>query len=287
MTERPEQIQSVVTVAAFRPLDDSVLIQRSPDGNWKLPSLLMDGRLPSINAVVDRIINECVSDARLSLSFLSDSIISGQSGVTSNDNFVAAFVGDAKIRDASFKFTNEREYLRRSCDDMTKIILDEIFAVYQSRGTLLPLLHQPVLIQPMLLDCPGNCVHVVARPLDEQNYLMPHECVRDVVRRLLRPLFPRVPKVVLAKRLAVVPTTLWAPGQRVPAWVLQYGIELAPHLALSMDLTLVTSYPAQVVPQVTDPLTQGGLELAQRELIMPSSLAKMHLPTRSASFVIK
>lgn len=286
MNERPEQIQSVVTVVAFRPLDDSVLIYKSPNEGWKLPSTLLDNRVQSINDCVNKILGDGITCEGARLVYLSDKIVSDQFQAISTDNYAAALLGDARTKSASFSFITKGEYVSESYDAMSKKVLDEIFAVYQTRGTLLPLLHQPVLIQPILLDYPGYCAHLVDRPLDEKNYLMPHEGVRDVLRRLLRPLFPRAPKVVLAKRLAVVPTTFLVQGQSLPAWVLQYGIELAPHLAKSLDRTRVQSYAADVVPRMTDPVTKQGLDLAQRELIMPSTLTKMQLPRRRAPLII-
>lgn len=286
MNETPEQIQSVVTVAAFRPLDDSVLVHRSPNKGWELPSATLDNRSQSINDCVDKILGDGVTCEGSRLVYLSDKIVNDQSCAISLENYVAALLGDVMTRSDSFSFMTQSEYISESCDAISKKIFDEIFAVHQSRGTLLPLLHQPVLIQPILLDYPGYCAHLADRPLDEKNYLLPHEGVRDVLRRLLRPLFPRAPKVILAKRLAAVPTTFFAQGQSLPAWVLQYGIELAPHLAKSLDRTRVQSYAADVVPTMTDPVTRNGLDLAQRELIMPSSLTKVQLPRRRAPLVI-
>lgn len=298
-----EQIQSVVTVAAFRPLDDSVLvIKRAADakynaGLYEIPG----GKIESDDGnSISRVIKEFFEE--IGIELLADRVVYNSSEIIPRParsrlkvyRYAAPICGDQQvnINESEAKehpehaFITGEKYQSPAYVKEVRTFLDQIFLTYQTRGTLLPLLHQPVLIQPILLDYPGYCAHLVDRPLDEKNYLMPHEGVRDVLRRLLRPLFPRAPKVVLAKRLAAVPTTFLAQGQSLPAWVLQYGIELAPHLAKSLDRTRVQSYAADVMPRMTDPVTKQGLDLAQRELIMPSTLTKMHLPRRRAPLVI-
>lgn len=227
-----DRIQPVVTVAAFDPMTDKVLVQSTGNNRYTLPQLTPHNYAGVVDPQLLEQIHRELGLIGRSMCHL-EGIIRQTTRETAIDLLDFRVVGVAEtlqgttVEATTFEDLNYvpgiREFLRR------------LFAEQKRTGTLLSTLKQPIYIRPLFFDYEGEQIIV---PMETGKGGRPQTFVRDehlhvneIIGRAVHTYINPKATTATTLRLRAEPKQLLWKDTTTPIWQMDYGIAITPHTA--------------------------------------------------------
>lgn len=214
-----DQVQPVVTVAAFDPLQDTIQLSVNDENQYSLPTVAVKN-WPGI--VDERIMAEINKE----YDFHADHLRPFDTKIRDNilhDYRVAAILGNIGKVKVSIHNFHTLDYVPE-----VREFLARLFEEYKRTGTLLSTLKQPVYVRPSFLDLQGNQALI---PMDKHTAGMPRTYLREEHRHLDEVIGDIVHDYINTRKVVVEGVRMAATSKKlvhgkteVPTWIMDYGI---------------------------------------------------------------
>lgn len=240
-----DQVQPVVTVAAFDPMNDQVVVLKRSDEAKNHPGLYetIGGKVEQLDGnILDRIIEELQQEVRGIIA--KEHLVSAETiairrqartslfsyrycGALQNGNNLNIPPEEAHEH-PSFRFVSSDDFHTLNYVPEVRDFLARLFEEKRRTGTLLSTLKHPVYIRPTFLD-PSKRRALV--PMDDCKAGMPRTLLRedqkhinDILGEVVHRYLNERRKHAQVVRMNVAAKKLVHGKTEIPAWILDYGI---------------------------------------------------------------
>lgn len=238
------QVQPVVTVAAFDPTDDKVVVlKRAPNARVN-PGLYegIGGKIEFDDKTsVERLILEVAQETGGKIDYNATHFETFGIARTCRSHllvsrYVAPLISGSNLtippeeahEHPEFRFVTSHDFHTLQYVPEVREFLARLFAEQRRTGTLLSTLKQPVYIRPTFLDFEGEQAII---PMDDHRAGMPRTYLREDQKHLHETLGDIIHEHVSKKqtraeaiRMNVLPKNLVHREATIPAWIIDYGI---------------------------------------------------------------
>lgn len=240
-----DQVQPVVTVAAFDPMRDHVIVLKRSDEAKNHPGLYetIGGKVEQLDGnILDRIIEELQQEVRGIIA--KEHLVSAETiairrqtrtsllsyrycGALQNGNNLSIPPEEANEH-PSFRFVSSENFHTLDYVPEVREFLARLFEEYKRTGTLLSTLKQPIYVRPSFLDLQGNQALI---PMDKHTAGMPRTYLREEHRHLDEVIGDIVHDYINTRKVVVEGVRMAATSKKlvhgkteVPTWIMDYGI---------------------------------------------------------------
>jgi 8-oxo-dGTP pyrophosphatase MutT (NUDIX family) len=239
-----DQVQPVVTVAAFDPMRDQVIVLKRSDEAKNHPGLYetIGGKVePGDQSSKDRLILEVSQETAGNIDhnathFETFGIARSSRSHLLVSRYVSPLIPGSKLsippeeanEHPSFRFVSSENFHTLDYVPEVREFLARLFEEYKRTGTLLSTLKQPVYVRPSFLDLQGNQALI---PMDKHTAGMPRTYLREEHRHLDEVIGDIVHDYINTRKVVVEGVRMAATSKKlvhgkteVPTWIMDYGI---------------------------------------------------------------
>ncbi len=239
-----DQVQPVVTVAAFDPMNDHVVVLKRSDEAKNHPGLYetIGGKIePGDQSSKDRLILEVSQETEGNIDhnathFETFGIARSRRSHLLVSRYVSPLIPGSKLsippeeahEHPSFRFVSSDDFHTLDYVPEVRAFLARLFEEYKRTGTLLSTLKQPVYVRPTLLDLQGDRAII---PMDKHKAGMPRTYLREDHRHLDEVIGDIVHEYINTRKVAVEGIRMEVAAKKlvhgsteIPAWIMDYGI---------------------------------------------------------------